>query len=135
MRSKSLFQQPVSPRPAIEPVLPLINVVFLLLIFFLMTGKLQRPEIDTIAPPEQLKNKMDISSHSKNWLYLFENGEVVFRGKPLIEYTLLKDVLGDNELTIFADAKLKGSQLDKVLLEIKNAGIQSISLVTERPSS
>lgn len=135
MQSKSLFQQNVSSRPEIEPVLPLINVVFLLLIFFLMTGKLQRPEIDTIAPPQQSKKKIDISSHSKEWLYLFENGEVVFRNKPLNDYELLKMALNGSELTIFADAKLTGKELDKTLLAIKKAGIGSISLVSERPTS
>ncbi|HBS14056.1 MAG TPA: biopolymer transporter ExbD, partial [Alcanivorax sp.] len=38
-------------RPPLEPVLPLINVVFLLLIFFMVAGQLApRPEGDVEAP-------------------------------------------------------------------------------------
>lgn len=45
-------------RPDIEPVLPLINVVFLLLIFFMLTGKMVKPtEKNIVAPIVQNKNK------------------------------------------------------------------------------
>ncbi len=39
-------------RPRAESILPMINVVFLLLIFFLMTSRLAQPDPVEVAPPE-----------------------------------------------------------------------------------
>lgn len=42
----------ISHRPALEPVLPLINIVFLLLIFFMVAGNFSSPPPASIELPE-----------------------------------------------------------------------------------
>ena len=39
-------------RPARENIVPMINVVFLLLVFFVMTAQIAPPDPFDIAPPE-----------------------------------------------------------------------------------
>ncbi|MFN3260821.1 MAG: biopolymer transporter ExbD [Pikeienuella sp.] len=43
--------EPAPPRRAGEPILPMINVVFLLLVFFVMTAEIAPPEPFEVSPP------------------------------------------------------------------------------------
>ncbi len=40
-----------------ENILPLINVVFLLLIFFVLSGVVTRPELFEVSPPESISDQ------------------------------------------------------------------------------
>ena len=100
-----------------------------------MTGKLQKPEVKTISPPKQLEEKTGISIDPEYWLYLMPNGDVLFRNEPVNSYERVKTELNGNQLTVFADAKLTGEHLDKILLPLKKVGIESIALVSERTAS
>ena len=52
-----MIMETSSRRPPLEPVLPLINVVFLLLIFFMLAGQLaKRPTVTVEAPMSQTAN-------------------------------------------------------------------------------
>ena len=46
------FRRPTRKPDSEERVLPLINVVFLLLIFFMLAGRLSEAELFEVTPPE-----------------------------------------------------------------------------------
>lgn len=118
--------------PAIEPVLPLINVVFLLLIFFLMTGKLQNPTERDIVVPKQSNEQNSIDSQANDWLYINEAGVMRFQGEEIVSLEALKENLKDEPVVIFADGNIKGKKLNEVIFRLKEAGINTLSIATEK---
>ncbi|MCU5781240.1 ferric siderophore transport system inner membrane protein E [Alcanivorax balearicus MACL04] len=74
-------------RPPLEPVLPLINVVFLLLIFFMVAGQLApRPTVDVTAP-----NSAEAATEedpSQLMLILDKQGVLFHDGEPVAEASL-----------------------------------------------
>lgn len=117
-------------RPGIEPVLPLINVVFLLLIFFLMTGKMQKPAISTIKPPEQFVIKGSIDSDAGDWLYIGASGALTWRGNEVSDLTVLKAL--PSPLIVFADGVVTGKVLNRALGQLSAADINEVAIVTEK---
>ena len=69
-------------RPPLEPVLPLINVVFLLLIFFMVAGQLApRPEGDVEAPDSA---SADTEENLEQFmLVLDKEGRLLHQGEPV----------------------------------------------------
>lgn len=119
-------------RPDIEPVLPLINVVFLLLIFFLMTGKMQQPTDISIVPPEQTREVEPSLVDPQIWLYVNRQGIASYQGQPIDNFAELPQAKSQTALVVCADASLSGAQLNAVLSELAKVSITQIAIVTER---
>ena len=66
---------PPSKKPRTESIVPMINVVFLLLIFFLMTSTLSRPEPFEVTPPIA---ENGAASDVAPILYLATDGRLAF---------------------------------------------------------
>ena len=132
MNLSALMQQPQ--KPDIEPVLPLINVVFLLLIFFLMTGKLVKPSENTIAAPSQQREVEALLQEPELWLYVDRTGQLTFQQQQLKNLCILAKA-DRKSLVIFADAQLTGKLLNQTLAALAACGIHDIAVVTERASS
>lgn len=110
-----------------ESIVPMINVVFLLLIFFLMTSRLAPPEPFTVSPP---KAENQTPSDSAPVLYLAETGEIGFR-----------DIRGDAAIAAFAalahdtapqlraDANSDADMVARLLKQLAAAGLSDIALV------
>ncbi len=118
-----------------EPVIPLINVIFLLLIFFLVTGTLRSAELLEIAPPQAASGvAVDAALPS---VLVSADGRVAFDG-DLLEVTELGGRLasimqgqGDSHLVVKADGQVRSELLLRVLDQIEQAGVAELSLVTE----
>ena len=117
-------------RPGIEPVLPLINVVFLLLIFFLMTGKMQKSAVPAIVPPEQIAEKRAIESDPNDWLYLDVAGELTWRGISVSDAELIKEA--PSPVVLFADGDVTGKVLNQALAKLSATDIREVAVVTEK---
>ena len=64
-------------RPRAESIVPMINVVFLLLIFFLMTSRLAQPDPFEVTPPEAA---LDTPLEAQATLYVDKSGKLSFDG-------------------------------------------------------
>lgn len=116
-------------RPRPESIVPMINVVFLLLIFFLMTAQIAPPDPFEVNPP-----KGDIETPGDGTLILFISAQnvVAFRsltGDPAIE--ALIEETGEGPLLLRADAELPAVELAKLLTRLRKAGIKHIELLVE----
>ncbi|WP_101675991.1 ExbD/TolR family protein [Alloalcanivorax mobilis] len=69
-------------RPPLEPVLPLINVVFLLLIFFMVAGHLGPIEKTDVQAPESASGTID-EDLTQLMLVLNKDGQLLRDGEPL----------------------------------------------------
>lgn len=116
-----------------ENIVPMINVVFLLLIFFLMTA--------TIAPPDPFE--IDLPASSKEAaagvdqaLYMNAEGDIAFGGQQgeAAFTALLQAGVGQEgapPLIIRADRNVLGKDVAALLKQLSAIGISSSQLVAE----
>ena len=116
-------------RPRAESIVPMINVVFLLLIFFLMTAQIAPPEPFEIAPPEA---RVEGTPDGTLVLYVSKAGEYGFRslrGEPALIALIEETATGP--LVLRVDAQLPGTLLTQLLTRLRKDGIADIDLVVE----
>lgn len=114
-----------------ENVIPMINVIFLLLLFFMVAGNLQ-PDFD-VAPPvssQQNEPPKQIPTVSLN-----RSGEVRFENRPVKMEDLDQEmarIVGHERIKIHADAKVNALSVSKVMSAATAAGVTQFVLVTQR---
>lgn len=115
---------------------PLIDVIFQLLIFFLVTTTfvvtpgmaIQRPKASNSAPLDQKGYTVEIPKGA--------SGSVVFQGKRMSfaelkkELAALKQTNPDIQINIDADENVEHKQVVEVMDVITGAGFQKIGIVT-----
>ena len=114
-------------RPRAESVVPMINVVFLLLVFFLMTATIAPPDPVGATPPEAGPSGPVDRSPT---LHIGADGALAFgteRGEAA-----LAAVPPGSVLTVRADAGLPGTELARVIARLAEAGVTEVRLVTVR---
>lgn len=125
------FARPPRRRLA-ESVVPMINVVFLLLIFFMMSARIAP------APPFELSLPVSESDaallEEDVTLYVSAEGTLGFRGVVEADaWTALQTVDKEQRLSIRADADLPSPKLAKVLAQLADIGIESVDLAVGNP--
>lgn len=123
-------------RPMLEPMLPLINVVFLLLVFFMVAGQLaQQPPVE-LDTPESDAHQQQMRETPR--LSLNAGGELFLDGEPLSTGTLSRrggDLLAVDKPRLHADAAASSEQLRPVLKALRAAGFEAVQLITLRSES
>lgn len=113
-------------KPARESVVPMINVVFLLLIFFLMSAQIAPPDPVEITPP--VADSDSPLPEGTRVLWLDVEGVLHFEGlsgeAALAELT---DTPG--AVTLRADAALPVAEFARVLRILGEAGLRDVTLV------
>ena len=127
------FETPQTSRLA-EPFVPMINVVFLLLIFFLMTAQIAPPEPFEVAPPVAADGQAPAAD---TVLYLSEGGELGFaelRGAEATRAAMeAAGAAGQSSLRLRVDGGAEAGMLAKAALAIAEAGASRLEIVTARP--
>lgn len=118
-----------TPAPDGENVLPLINVVFLLLVFFMVAGALERADLFAVEPPEAA---VDAEAQvDENVLLMAADGRLAFDGAPLEREDLAEAVgtIGDVPLKLKADAGTEALEVVSLLEELRAAGVETVILL------
>lgn len=126
------FATPNRPRGGQDrAIVPMINVVFLLLIFFLMTASLTpAPPLD-ITAPEATAPQIDPQPGT---LYVAADGTVVFAGnRGDAALAALSARPPDGPLAVHADADYPAADLARLLPRLAQVGITDIHLITVQP--
>lgn len=124
------------PRRPYESVVPLINVVFLLLVFFLLAGTLQpTDDIEVDLPAGQVDDKrasedVTLFVEADGFVHL---GETVMSA-DLAPYMLRKflDEKGVFDVSIKADENAPAHELIKLMEGLRNVGVREVNFVTEQ---
>lgn len=116
-------------------MIPMINMVFLLLVFFLVAGSIQKFDIVKVDLPEAVSGQVLDEGHIQ--IILGQHNEVLLN-EELVEFEditpILKEQLSINKeriITIKADSRLPAVRMIAVMDMITEAGGRNVSLVTQ----
>ena len=126
MRRRTLIS-PRPRRPPREPVVPMINVVFLLLIFFLMTAQIS-PSVPFDIDLPRAVGEEDAGDAA---LHVSARGAIAFdqaRGDAALA---LAAQHGTGPLRLQADAALPAATLARILAQLSDLGASEVEIVTE----
>lgn len=114
-----------------ENIVPMINVVFLLLIFFLMTAQIVPPAPFDVTPP---RSTAADPAAEPDTLYLSATGALAYEG-AFGEDALAALGARDSTvpLTLRADASLSAVTLATLLPKLAAAGVRETRLITGGP--
>ena len=130
------------PHPAgspVEPTLALINVVFLLLLFFVVTGTIVYQHDRSILPPTSLL--LTPGKAPADAVYVDAEGALSFRGEPhdaaAIARLLQAERQGEDSdaartVQLVADRSLNARTLLGIVQDLRDQGLHSLSIVTVR---
>jgi biopolymer transport protein ExbD len=124
------FEEPPRREPP-ESVVPMINVVFLLLIFFLMTAQIVPPEPFEVEPPDSVEAEPGAAALV---LQVAETGETAFgeaRGETALA-AVAAEAAGE-PVAVRAHAALPADELARVLASLAGHGVEAIELATAAP--
>ncbi|MEM1299717.1 MAG: biopolymer transporter ExbD [Pseudomonadota bacterium] len=118
-------------KPRAESVVPMINVVFLLLIFFLMTATIAPSEPFEVAPPE---SRAEDPAEASQPLFVSAEGDLVWgelKDDAAVAAISSARQNGDNlpPLTIRADRKVSGQAIARLLKRLAGAGVTQSQLI------
>ena len=114
-----------------DNLLPLVNIIFLLLIFFMLAGVIvKQKELHNVnlasATIEEYIEK------DKNTLFINADGSLTLNdesiGKSLLKEKLI--LLKTDNILIAADGSLDSSSLNKILLILSDSEIKNVTLLS-----
>lgn len=114
----------------------LINVVFLILIFFIVAGALRPFSARDIELTKVTRKAADGVAPGR--LIIQSDGQLLYRGEAMLATDLQARVAGDDRVdtsavfTVVADARVPASMLLTATRALRAAGLKEISVMTER---
>ena len=115
-----------------DNLLPLVNIIFLLLIFFMIAGVVQKQKelYEVELGTAVIENYIDSDDKT---IFIRKDGTIVFDGKGITDNelkTYLKEIEEKEKLVIAADGKITSERLNKILLILTRENIERIILLT-----
>ncbi|MGC6467632.1 MAG: ExbD/TolR family protein [Akkermansiaceae bacterium] len=138
-----------TPPPASFQLAPMIDIVFLLLIFFLVTYQITEQEKDTrVSVPSSTEGAESARVANEIVVNVTKDGEITISGEPytlaelrekmerIVEASEIANTGGADKqpVRIRCDADGKNQTLIEVMDEIQKAGIFNIGFATRAPS-
>jgi len=113
-----------------DRILPLINVVFLLLIFFMVAGRLAVADPFRVEPPRSADGAAD--DRGLAVLLIAADGRMALDGEP-VEPGALAAIVGKRrpgDVGIKADAAVEAGRVVAALRTLRAAGVERVRLLT-----
>jgi biopolymer transport protein ExbD len=132
------FRQPRNGRGLILNVTSLIDVMFLLLIFFMVTSTFKnQPAINLVLPRSATASE---TVDTPSVLYLTSSGEV-YLNDTLVDETALPELLGrlrtsvnEDRMVLRADENTSHGRVVELIDTIKQSGFTRVSLSARAPA-
>lgn len=119
-------------------MIPLINVVFLMLAFFMILGQIESSDAVRLDPPDSLS--LEVQGDYAATLLITAQQSLYLNDRPLRREQLageirrILDTAADPQsvrVLVKADAALPATELRLVLARLRTAGLLRVSLATE----
>lgn len=115
---------------------PLIDVVFLLLIFFLLTAVFVKPSIPLDLPKSETAKVIDKPEVSvtikKDGSIMLNDDDILLPELYAALSKIYRDLLRDRDISLMADKEVPFGRVIEVMDIAKRAGVENISVLTER---
>ena len=113
-----------------EPTIALINIVFLMLVFFMVAGTLTQPMDGDLT----LVNTADLEgSAPPDALVVHRDGRLTYRGEDVADTTAFWNAEeSGGTARIVPDQDLDAAELVRIASSLRRAGADSVMIVTER---
>ena len=129
-------------RRARENIVPLVNIVFLLLIFFMLAGTLRSPEALEVDPPETAAGPPSASASSDTRTLILDRHGVVALDGTILESGELRSMLSSSAehdsprapIRLRADRRARAEDLLRLLESLSQLGFEDVALVTRDAS-
>jgi len=119
-------------KPQREPTIALINIVFLMLVFFMVAGTLAQP----LDPSLTLVETRELEGQAPpNALVVYPDGRIAFEGNDQADAATFVASLSEEDretVRLVPDRALPAAALVNLTRELRAAGAQRVMLVTER---
>lgn len=145
--------QLIKPRPSRDldnALIPLINVVFLMMIFFMLAGQIRPPEALAIDPPRSAQARAETSGSIQ--LLVGANGQLALDGDLVTLAQLAERIEAyrtqagadagpttdpghPESILLKADAGVRHGRLREVIAALHSAGIGHVGLLAEPASN
>jgi len=117
-----------------ESLIPLINIVFLLLIFFLIAGQISHQQNQRIRAPESARE--NAAAHPEWMLEMASDRGLRLNGKRIDLEQLPAQLaqinsVADQRISVKVDRALLAEDLDKLLGVLRDSGVLSVTLLTK----
>ena len=125
-----------SRRRTADSVTPLINVVFLLLIFFMLTGTISRPDLLDVRPPAAAAGSDEAADGLR--IQLDANGQLAIDRRRLTIRQVTAEVARrqkadpGSRVVIAADGQTEAGKVLNLLDALRDAGVARVSIATVR---
>ncbi|MDE0488133.1 MAG: biopolymer transporter ExbD [Gammaproteobacteria bacterium] len=126
------------PQTQENSMIPLINVVFLMLAFFMILGQIERSDAVRLDPPDSLS--LEVQGDYSATLLITAQQSLYLNDRPLRREQLsgeirrILEAAADPQsvrVLVKADATLPATELRLVLARLRTAGLLRVSLATE----
>jgi biopolymer transport protein ExbD len=115
-----------------EPTIALINIVFLMLIFFMIAGTLA----PTLDPDLKLIHAADLEGREPpDTLIIHADGQMSMRGAPIATAAEFFETLGQEDqkaVRIVPDRLLPAKDLVRIATSLRAVGAEKVMVVSER---
>ncbi|MEM9434622.1 MAG: biopolymer transporter ExbD [Pseudomonadota bacterium] len=121
-------RQPTRQKP--EPTIALINIVFLMLIFFMVAGTLSPP----LDPQLELVDTRDLEGRApENALILGADGTLQYRGNAVSSPEPYLTELRDRTVArLMPDRNASATELLTVTRDLRSRGVETVLIVTQK---
>lgn len=120
------------PKSHREPTIALINIVFLMLVFFMVAGTLAAPLDTSMA----LVETRDLEGRAPpDTLLIHPDGRLSFRGEDLENIATYMETLPEEErktIRLVPDRALEAAALVALTRELRTLGAEQVMIVTKR---
>tara|TARA_B100001059_G_C17504381_1_gene412650 strand:+ start:20 stop:412 length:393 start_codon:yes stop_codon:yes gene_type:complete len=114
-----------------DNLLPLVNIIFLLLIFFMLAGVIakQKEMYDIDLASAVIDEYVEKDKHI---LFIKSNGQVIFNDEAITIKTLDEKLklIDDKTITIAADKLVTTGKLNNILIKLNKNKISNVTLLS-----
>lgn len=133
-----LFSEHSKRRQSDDNVIPLINVVFLMLIFFMLAGQISATDAFPVSVP--ISEREQAASLSEREILMSANGELALDNQPhtleTLEHALRSHLqIEPLSLVLKVDADTTAAQVRPLLQMLTAAEVKHLRLYTQRPGT
>jgi len=118
-----------------DQALPLINIAFLLLVFFLMAGTLIIPEPFSLDHLQVSQG--ETSKPVPQMLTMARDGRLAYRGEVIAQSDLSTTLFSDvkEPLSVKVDAQADANRVIDLLRHLRRVGVTKVRIIGVKPSA